>query len=40
MADEIVFIDRGRVLEQTPVARFFNLPQSEAAQRFLQEETP
>ena len=40
MADEIVFIDRGRVLEQTPVARFFNLPQSEAAQRFRQEETP
>jgi tungstate transport system ATP-binding protein len=40
MADEIVFIDRGRVLEQTPVAEFFSRPRSEAAQGFLQEETP
>ncbi|MBK9468700.1 MAG: ATP-binding cassette domain-containing protein [Gammaproteobacteria bacterium] len=40
LAEEIVFIDRGRIAEQTPVAKFFNLPQSEAAQDFLQEETP
>ena len=40
MADEIVFIDRGRIVEQTPVTQFFNLPQTDAAQRFLQEETP
>ena len=40
IAEEIIFIDRGRIVEQTPVARFFALPQSEAAQRFLQEETP
>lgn len=40
MADEIVFIDRGRIVEQTPVAAFFSLPQTQAAQRFLKEETP
>ncbi len=40
IAEEIIFIDRGRIVEQTDVARFFTLPQTEAAQRFLQEETP
>ena len=40
MADEIIFIDRGRVVEQTPVGQFFAKPQTEAAQRFLKEETP
>jgi tungstate transport system ATP-binding protein len=40
LAQEIVFIDRGRIVEQTPVDRFFNLPQTEAAQRFLKEVTP
>jgi tungstate transport system ATP-binding protein len=40
MADEIVFIDRGRVLEQTPVAEFFSLPRSAAAQDFLKDEMP
>ena len=40
LAEEIVFIDRGRVVEQTPVAGFFTLPQTDAAQRFLKEETP
>ena len=40
LAEDIVFIDRGRIVEQTAVAQFFNLPQTEAAQRFLQEETP
>ena len=40
MADEIIFIDRGRVVEQTPVAGFFTLPQTGAAQRFLKEVTP
>jgi tungstate transport system ATP-binding protein len=37
---EIVFIDRGRVVEQTPAAVFFSTPQTLAAQRFLKEETP
>ena len=40
MADEIIFMDRGRVLEQTAVTQFFGLPQTAAAQRFLQEEMP
>ncbi len=40
IAEEIIFIDRGRIVEQTAVTRFFTLPQTEAAQRFLQEETP
>ena len=40
IAEKIVFIDRGRVVEQTPVAQFFKRPQSSAAQDFLQEEMP
>jgi tungstate transport system ATP-binding protein len=40
IAEEIVFIDRGRIVEQTAVEQFFTLPRTEAAQRFLQEETP
>jgi len=40
LAQEIVFIDRGCVAEQTPVDRFFTKPQTEAAQRFLKEVTP
>jgi tungstate transport system ATP-binding protein len=40
LAEEIVFIDRGRIAEQTPVAEFFKLPRTNAAQDFLQEEMP
>ena len=40
IAEEIVFIDRGRIVEQTPVAAFFNQPQTDAAQDFLKEEMP
>ena len=40
IAEEIVFIDGGRIVEQTPVAQFFKQPQTDAAQSFLQEETP
>ena len=40
LAEEIVFIDRGRIVEQTPVAEFFKRPRTEAAQDFLKEETP
>jgi tungstate transport system ATP-binding protein len=40
IAEEIVFIDRGRIAEQTPVAEFFKLPRTAAAQGFLQEEMP
>jgi tungstate transport system ATP-binding protein len=40
IAEEIVFIDRGRIAEQTPVAEFFKLPRTLAAQDFLHEEMP
>jgi tungstate transport system ATP-binding protein len=40
LGEEIVFIDRGRIVEQTPVEQFFTQPQTEAAQRFLKEESP
>jgi len=40
IGEEIVFIDRGRIVEQTPVEQFFTQPQTEAAQRFLKEESP
>ena len=40
IAEQIVFIDRGRIVEQTPVEQFFTMPQTDAAQRFLKEETP
>ncbi|MCK9380371.1 MAG: ATP-binding cassette domain-containing protein [Sulfuritalea sp.] len=40
IGEEIVFIDRGRIVEQTPVEQFFTQPQTEAAQRFLKEEIP
>lgn len=35
VADEILFMHRGRVLEQTPATAFFDGPHSEAAQAFL-----
>ena len=40
IAEQIVFIDRGRMVEQTPVDEFFRQPRTEAAQRFLDEEIP
>jgi tungstate transport system ATP-binding protein len=38
MADEVLFLHRGRLLEQTPAARFFEAPQSVEARKFLQGE--
>jgi tungstate transport system ATP-binding protein len=38
MADEVVFIDGGRVLEQTPAAEFFRQPRTAAAREFIHEE--
>lgn len=35
MADEILFLYRGRLLEQTPAARFFAAPESDEARAFL-----
>ena len=39
LADEILFIDRGRLIEQAPVERFFKQPAPETA-AFLREELP
>jgi tungstate transport system ATP-binding protein len=40
LADEIVFLHRGRVVEQTPVGRFFSQPQSVEAAAFIKGELP
>lgn len=40
LAEEIVFIDGGRIAEQTPVTEFFQAQRTDAARRFLEEETP
>ena len=36
LADEVVFLHRGRLLEQSPAARFFANPRSEVAQAYLE----
>ena len=36
MADEVLYLDRGRLLEQTPAAEFFEQPRSTEAKAFLQ----
>jgi len=38
MADEILFLQRGRLVEQAPADAFFSAPQSEAARAFLSGE--
>jgi tungstate transport system ATP-binding protein len=40
LADEIVFIDAGRVSERTAADRFFDQPASGEARQFLQGELP
>jgi tungstate transport system ATP-binding protein len=40
IAEEVIFIDGGRMLEQTPATTFFQQPQTAAARGFLQEEIP
>jgi len=40
IADEIVFIHEGRVVERTPADRFFTRPQTGEAARFLKGELP
>ena len=35
VADRIVFMDHGRIVEEAPPDRFFDAPQTERAQRFL-----
>lgn len=39
LADEILFIDRGRVIERTPAEQFFRAPQTPEATAFLREES-
>jgi tungstate transport system ATP-binding protein len=38
LADEVVFMHRGRILEQTPAAQFFQNPKSQEAKHFLSGE--
>ena len=38
MADEVLFLHRGRLLEQTPADEFFREPRSVEARKFLQGE--
>jgi len=40
LADEIVFIHAGRVMERTPADQFFDQPASNQARLFLQGELP
>lgn len=40
IADEVVFIEGGRVLEQTPTAEFFRRPRTAAAGDFIRDEMP
>ena len=40
IAEEVIYLEGGRVLEQTPAETFFRQPQTTAARGFLQEETP
>ena len=35
LADEVIFIDRGRILEQGPAEKFFDSPQSKEARGYL-----
>ena len=39
VADEVLFLEEGRVVEQSPPNRFFHHPETERAQRFLQSFT-
>jgi tungstate transport system ATP-binding protein len=38
-ADEVVYLEDGRVLEQTPVDEFFRQPRTSAAREFIREES-
>jgi len=38
LGDEVMFLDRGRLLEKTPAERFFSEPENDLAQAFLKGE--
>jgi len=40
ISDDVVFLDRGRVVERAPSSRFFSRPQSAEAKLFIQGELP
>jgi len=40
ISDDVVFLDRGRVIERAPSSRFFARPQSAEAKLFIQGELP
>jgi len=40
IAEEVIFLEGGRMIEQSPAATFFHQPQTAAARCFIQEETP
>ena len=40
IADEVTFLEYGRVIEQTPVAEFFGTPRSIGAAAFIRDELP
>jgi tungstate transport system ATP-binding protein len=40
LGDEILFLNRGRLVERTPVERFFQQPASTEAAAFIREELP
>jgi tungstate transport system ATP-binding protein len=40
LGDDIVFLDRGRLLERAPVEQFFSKPQSAQAAAFIKGELP
>ena len=40
IADEIAFVDKGRIAETAPADRFFAAPATPAAQAFLKGELP
>ena len=35
VSDRVVFMDQGRIIEDTPTSQFFEQPRSERAQQFL-----
>ena len=38
LADEVIYLEEGRVLEQTPVDEFFRRPRTSAATTFIRDE--
>ncbi len=37
MADRVLFLDQGRLVEDSPAEEFFRHPKTERAQRFLEQ---